>query len=45
MSFVAITDFESGKYILHTGMYEDSQIQAYIDDYEEKYLTHLLGKD
>lgn len=45
MSLLNITyaDFSKGKYELHTGMYEQDKINAYIDKYERKYLIKLLG--
>jgi hypothetical protein len=45
MSLLNITyqDFGKGKYELHSGMYEASKIQAYIDKYERQYLVKLLG--
>jgi hypothetical protein len=39
---VQVTDF-TGKYELHTGMYAQGNIQAYIDKYEVRYLRQLLG--
>lgn len=42
--FVAVSDF-TGKFELHTGMYDQDKIQAYIDKYEKRYLVELLGKD
>jgi hypothetical protein len=47
MSVLGITpaDFTKGKYELHTGMYHDVKIQAYIDKYERIYLLKLLGSD
>jgi len=34
-----------GKYKLNTGMYSTTDIQAYIDKYEQQYLVQLLGAD
>ena len=47
MSILGITyeDFSKGKYELHTGMYEQAKINAYIDKYERVYLIKLLGVD
>lgn len=47
MSLLNITyaDFGKGKYELHTGMYEQDKINAYIDKYERQYLIKLLGVD
>lgn len=42
---VTVDDFKEGKYELHTGMYDVPRIQAYIDKYEKRYLTELLGVD
>jgi hypothetical protein len=41
--FVTIADF-TGKFELHTGMYDNDKLQAYIDRYEQRYLVHLLGQ-
>ena len=43
--FITIADFSSGKYELHTGMYDVTRLQAYIDKYESLYLINLLGAD
>jgi len=40
--FVTISDFTS-KFALSTGMYANTNIQSYIDRYEDIYLTELLG--
>lgn len=40
--FVTINDF-TGKFALSTGMYANTNIQSYIDRYEDIYLTELLG--
>jgi len=40
--FVEISDFTS-KFALSTGMYANTNIQSYIDRYEDLYLTELLG--
>jgi len=40
--FVTISDF-TGKFALSTGMYANTNIQSYIDRYEDIYLTELLG--
>lgn len=34
-----------GKYKLNTGMYSTTDIQAYIDKYEQMYLVQLMGAD
>lgn len=39
---VSIGDF-TGKFELHTGIYDQSKLQAYIDKYEPKYLRELFG--
>jgi hypothetical protein len=39
---VSIGDF-TGKYELHTGIYDASKLQAYIDKYEPQYLRELFG--
>jgi hypothetical protein len=41
---LSVADF-TGKYELHTGMYDQNKIQAYIDKYEPRYLRQLLGVD
>lgn len=41
--FVSISDF-TGKFQLHTGMYDQAKLQDYITRYEERYLVQLLGK-
>ena len=44
--FVSILDFEaSGKYELHTGIYDVARLSAYIKKYEKLYLIQLLGVD
>jgi hypothetical protein len=40
---VSFTDFDFGKFELHIGMYDQERLQDYIDKYEVKYLTQLLG--
>lgn len=40
--FVTISDF-TGKFALSTGMYANTNIQSYIDRYEDIYLSELLG--
>jgi hypothetical protein len=41
---VTINDFMvGGKYELHTGNYDTDRLQDYIDKYEKRYLTELLG--
>jgi hypothetical protein len=40
--FLTPTDF-TGKYELHTGMYDTAKLQSYIDKYEVRYLRELLG--
>ena len=40
--FVTLANF-TGKYELHTGMYDTNKIQDYIDKYEPRYLRQLLG--
>lgn len=37
-----VGDF-TGKYELHTGIYDSAKLQAYIDKYEPLYLTELFG--
>jgi hypothetical protein len=39
---VSIGDF-TGKYELHTGIYDVNKLQAYIDKYEPRYLRELFG--
>lgn len=39
---VSLGDF-TGKYELHTGIYDASKLQAYIDKYEPQYLRELFG--
>jgi hypothetical protein len=41
---LSIQDF-TGKYALHTGMYDQSKLQNYIDIYEPRYLKNLFGID
>ena len=42
--FITIADFSaSGKYELHTGIYDVARLQAYIEKYEKRYLVNLLG--
>ncbi len=45
MSFLNITpsDFEGGVYNIATNVHTESDLQSYIDLYEEKYLKDLLG--
>jgi hypothetical protein len=43
MIILQITDFENGKFELHTGMYAQTNLQEYIDKYEKRYLIDLLG--
>jgi hypothetical protein len=40
--FVTISDF-TGKFAVSTGMYANTNIQSYIDRYEDIYLTELFG--
>ena len=42
--FLTPTDF-TGKYELHTGMYDTAKLQTYINKYEMRYLRELLGID
>mgnify|MGYP001241708226 FL=1 len=42
--FLTPSDF-TGKYELHTGMYDTAKLQSYIDKFEERYLRELLGVD
>lgn len=42
--FITVADF-TNKYELHTGMYDQNKIQAYIDKYVPRYLRQLLGVD
>lgn len=39
---VQISDF-TGKYEIHTGLYDQTKLQDYIDIYEKRYLVELLG--
>jgi hypothetical protein len=43
MIILQISDFENGKFEIHTGMYAQTNIQEYIDKYEKRYLIDLLG--
>jgi hypothetical protein len=43
MIILSISDFETGKFELHTGMYAQTNLQEYIDKYEKRYLIDLLG--
>jgi hypothetical protein len=45
MIILDISDFSSGKFALHSGMYTTTDIQSYIDKYEKRYLLDLLGAD
>jgi hypothetical protein len=47
MSLLNITyqDFGKGKFELHSGMYEQAKIDAYINKYEKQYLIKLMGVD
>jgi hypothetical protein len=40
---VQLSDFQTGKFELHTGMYDHARIQNYIDLYEIRYIRDLLG--
>lgn len=40
---IELNDFKTGKYELHTGMYDIDRIQDYINLYESRYLKELLG--
>lgn len=40
---VSVSDFGSGKYELHRGLFDNVKIQNYIDKYEKRYLLELLG--
>ena len=42
--FLSISDF-TGKYQLHTGMYDQAKLLDYIQIYESKYLVRLFGVD
>lgn len=42
---ITYTDFGKGKYELHSGMYQQTTINEYIDKYERQYLVKLLGAD
>lgn len=44
MAFLNPSDF-TGKYELHTGMYDVNKLQAYINKYEGRYLRQLFGVD
>jgi hypothetical protein len=39
---INITDF-TGKYEIHSGLYDQSKLQNYIDIYEKRYLIELFG--
>lgn len=41
--FVTSADFGTGKYQLHIGTYSVTNLDAYIDKYEKRYLVELLG--
>jgi len=43
MIILQLSDFESGKFELHTGMYAVNNLQQYIDKYEKRYILDLLG--
>ena len=43
--FLTIDDFNQGKYELGRGSYDVTRLQDYINKYEAKYLTYLLGAD
>lgn len=43
--FLTVNDFKEGKYELHSGIYDVPRIQDYIDKYETRYLTEMLGVD
>ena len=43
MIILQISDFDTGKFELHTGMYAQNNLQEYIDKYEKRYLIDLLG--
>jgi hypothetical protein len=45
MIILSLSDFESGKFELHSGMYTQNNIQEYINKYEKRYLIELLGAD
>jgi hypothetical protein len=40
--FLEVSDF-TGKFQLHTGMYDQSKLESYIERYEKKYLVQLFG--
>lgn len=45
MIVLTISDFDGGKFELHSGMYTQNNIQEYIDKYEKRYLIEMLGAD
>lgn len=46
MIILQLSDFsDPGKFSLHSGMYTQNDIQAYIDKYEKRYIVQLLGAD
>ena len=42
--FLSVSDF-TGKFQLHTGMYDQAKLLSYIERYERKYLVQLFGVD
>jgi hypothetical protein len=40
--FLEVSDF-TGKFQLHTGMYDKTKLESYIERYEKKYLVQLFG--
>lgn len=40
--FLTVSDF-TGKFQLHTGMYDVTKLESYIERYEKKYLVQLFG--
>lgn len=43
MALLDVNSFGKGKYELHKGMFENARIEDYIERYEPRYLTDLLG--
>jgi hypothetical protein len=43
--FIQVSDFNEGKYEVHTGAFDVARLQDYIDKYEKRYLVELLGAD
>lgn len=43
MIILQVSDFDSGKFELHSGMYTQNNILEYINKYEKRYIIDLLG--